>query len=64
MDLEEVVCFCQSVTKGMIKDAIEKGASTVEDVQKATGAGTVCGNCIDDIRDLVDEFVAERAQSA
>lgn len=57
MDLEKVVCYCQNVTNGMIKEAVEAGASTLEEVQEATGAGTVCGACVDNIQHLIDEFV-------
>ncbi len=64
MDLEKVVCYCQNVTSGMIKEAVEAGAATVEEVQEETGAGTVCGSCIDDIQRLVEEFVQEREQEA
>lgn len=59
MDLEKVVCYCQNVTNGMIKEAVEAGASTLEEVQEATGAGTVCGACVDNIQHLIDEFVKE-----
>ncbi len=60
MDLDKIVCYCMSVTNGMIKDPVDGGASTREEVQAATGAGTVCGSCVDDIRRLVDQFVSER----
>ncbi len=58
MDMEKTVCYCMNVTNGMIKAAIDAGAKTLEDVQEATGAGTVCGSCIENIRHLVDEFTA------
>lgn len=61
MNLDEVVCFCQNVTCGMIKNAVDNGASTLEEVQKITGAGTVCGSCIDNVKNLVEQFTAERA---
>ena len=60
MNLDKVVCDCFNVTNGMIKEAVEAGASTVEEVQEATGAGTVCGVCIEDIEHLVEQFVSER----
>lgn len=60
MNLDKIVCNCMSITNGMIKDAVDGGASTLEEVQDATGAGTVCGACLDDVRRLVEEFVAER----
>ncbi len=60
MDYEKIVCNCQSVTNGMIKEAVDAGATTLEEVQEATGAGTVCGACIEDVQHLVDQFVQER----
>ncbi|AGF53891.1 MULTISPECIES: (2Fe-2S)-binding protein [Clostridium] len=36
-------CTCKLITRAKIKEAIKNGASTVEEVQKATGAGS--GNC-------------------
>lgn len=62
MDFDKIVCNCLSVTNGMIKDAVDAGASTLEEVQEATGAGTACGACIDDLQHLIDQFVSERGQ--
>lgn len=59
MDLNKTVCNCMSVTGGMIKKAVEAGAKTLEEVQTATGAGTVCGACLEDVRRLVEEFTKE-----
>ena len=44
----------------MIKDAIDNGAHTLEEVQRITGAGTVCGACIDNVQHLVEELITER----
>lgn len=60
MDLDKIVCNCLSVTNGMIKDAVIAGATTFEEVQEATGAGTACGACIDDVQRVIDEFVSEQ----
>lgn len=60
MNFDKIVCSCMSVTNGMIKDAVDAGANTLEEVQEATGAGTVCGACIEDIEHLVEQFVSER----
>ncbi len=59
MDMDKIVCNCMNITNGMIKDAVDNGARTLEEVQEATGAGTVCGVCNDDIQHLIDEFVNE-----
>lgn len=60
MNLDKVVCNCLNVTNGMIKDAVDAGANTLEEVQEATGAGTVCGACLEDVQHLIEQFVAER----
>ncbi|MBQ4530724.1 MAG: (2Fe-2S)-binding protein [Lachnospiraceae bacterium] len=60
MNLDKIVCNCMSVTNGMIKEAVDAGASTLEEVQDATGAGTACGVCLDDVQHLVEQFVSER----
>lgn len=62
MNLDKVVCNCLNVTNGMIKDAVEAGAKTLEDVQEATGASTVCGACMEDVQRLVDFFVSESSE--
>ncbi len=60
MNLEKVVCNCMNVTSGRIKEAVDSGAGTLEEVQEATGAGTVCGACLEDVQRLVDYFVEQR----
>lgn len=51
-----------SVTNGMIKDAVDAGADTLEEVQEATGAGTICGACLDNMQHLIEQLVSERSQ--
>lgn len=60
MDMEKIVCNCYSITNGGIKEAVDNGATTLEEVQEATGAGTICGACLDDVQRLVEQFVAEK----
>ena len=49
-----------NVTNGMIKDAVYAGASTLKEVQEATGDATVCGACTEDVEHLIEQFVKER----
>ncbi|MCK9304862.1 MAG: (2Fe-2S)-binding protein [Bacteroidales bacterium] len=50
------ICHCNNIMKSEIVKAIrEKGLSTVEHVQEATTAGTVCEGCIPDIEDILNE---------
>ncbi|MBE5926610.1 MAG: (2Fe-2S)-binding protein [Lachnospiraceae bacterium] len=60
MNLDKVVCNCMNITNGMIKEAVDAGATTLEDVQEQTGASTVCGACLEDVQRLVDFFVSEQ----
>ena len=60
MNLDKIVCECLGVTAGMIKDAVDNGATTLEEVQDVTEAGTACGACIDDVQRVVDYFTTER----
>lgn len=60
MDMNKIVCYCSNVTNGMIKEAVDSGASTLEEVQEITNAGTVCGSCIDDVQRLIEQFLNER----
>ena len=43
MDKLTKVCLCKAIPRSTIKKAIQNGARTVEDLQKATGAGS--GGC-------------------
>ena len=62
MNLDKVVCHCLGITNGMIKDAVEAGTKTLEDVQEQTGASTVCGACLEDVQRLVEFFVSEEGK--
>lgn len=53
---EEVICTCTGVTVKAIKEAFENGAHTVTDIQAETGAGTICGACLDKIEVLLNEL--------
>lgn len=50
---ERVVCNCNKVTEGTIKQCIEAGSASVEAVGGACRAGTGCGSCKNDIARLV-----------
>lgn len=52
-------CTCKLITRAKIKEAIKNGASTIEEVQKATGAGSgPCKgkNCSPRINELLKQF--------
>lgn len=52
-------CTCKLITRAKIKETIKNGASTIEEVQKATGAGSgPCKgkNCTPRINALLKQF--------
>ena len=53
---DRIICVCQGIDVGSIIDAINKGAETVDDIMEATGAGTLCGACIDEIAEVLEEI--------
>jgi bacterioferritin-associated ferredoxin len=57
MTREEILCTCLDITRGEVEDAIkDKNLKSVSQVQEETEAGTVCGACVDDIYNLLEEI--------
>ena len=48
MDRDQIICPCL--------DAYEEGAKTVEAIKDVTGVGTVCGACLDEIEELIQNL--------
>lgn len=60
MNLDKIVCSCLNFSVGMIKDAVDSGASTLEEVQQITEAATICGICTDEVQRCIDYFATKR----
>ncbi len=54
---EAPVCACTGVTCGSLRTAHERGACSVEELSRQTGAGSVCGSC----RPLLASLVSEQS---
>jgi len=51
------VCACKQVGELTIKSAIlEEGSTTVESIGQCTEAGTGCGSCIPEIKQLIEQY--------
>ena len=46
MDNNKMICYCDQVTKGEIIEAMEKGAKTLADIKRMTGACCSC-KCVE-----------------
>lgn len=55
----KVVCHCMNVTDKEIEEAVLEGARSFLDIQERTKAGTVCGECKEDILRLLDKYKKE-----
>ncbi len=52
---DEIICTCTGVTKLEIVDAVKNGCNTVEKIAEELNAGSICGACIGDIEEIIDE---------
>jgi NifU-like protein len=60
----DVLCHCFGVTEEKIRQAImENDLTTVEDITSYTKAGGGCGECLDDIAELLEKVRAEMKQN-
>lgn len=48
-----MVCECSEVDEAEIKEAVRRGAKTIDDVGRMTGACRTCGSCAPKIVPLI-----------
>ena len=58
-DLAMYVCVCNAVTDRDIREEVERGASSLFDVQCRLPVASCCGRCEDTARQVIDEQVAK-----
>ena len=57
---DALICVCNEIYQSVIEDAIiNGGCRTLEEIQAKTSAGTVCGGCVDDIKDILKITIKE-----
>lgn len=49
------VCICSGLTDTDIREAIEEGAHTLEELSATTGCSSVCGSCGEIARQMLEE---------
>ncbi len=62
LDRMTKVCICKAIPRSTMKKVIRNGATTVAEVQKATGAGSgPCGGrrCTPKIESLLEELASD-----
>ncbi|MGQ8335265.1 (2Fe-2S)-binding protein [Sunxiuqinia sp. A32] len=59
-----LVCICNMVSENEILSALKKGATSTEDIQYATRAGTSCGKCLMTIDQIVEEYLSGKPEDS
>ncbi|MBP9722975.1 MAG: (2Fe-2S)-binding protein [Gammaproteobacteria bacterium] len=50
------ICICKQVTDKQLREAITKGACTIEEIRACLGASSECGSCLDSIHQIIAEY--------
>lgn len=59
------VCVCQAVTDRQIREAVDRGARCLSEVQCSLPVGSCCGTCAVTAEEVVKEhLLTRRTQSA
>ena len=56
-DKNEPICICNNVSFRQIEECVDEGAVTYEDILERTGAGSVCGGCIERIEGILTNLI-------
>jgi len=49
------VCVCRAVSDSKIRQAVEQGACTLRALKDQLGVGSVCGRCVPEARELIEQ---------
>ena len=55
--MDTIVCDCLGITVEDIKNAVENGAKTLDDIKEVTEAGTICGCCEIELETTLHQFL-------
>ncbi len=58
-----IICLCEGISDRDVRAAARQGISTVRELSDHCGAGTGCGSCIGDLRQLIDTHAPAEAEA-
>ncbi len=60
MDLNKKLCYCFNITVGDIKEEIETGSSTLQEIQTERIAGLACIGCVKRVLVTINLLLEEK----
>lgn len=55
------VCVCHAISDRQIREAVERGAESLTEVQNYLPVASCCGRCEDSARAVIDSYIASAA---
>lgn len=52
-----IVCVCNNISDREIRQAAELGISSIAELRKELGVGTMCGTCVSYAREVLHEHI-------
>ena len=52
-----IVCVCNNISDREIRQAVDLGLSSMEELSRDLGVGTCCGNCVTCARDVLAQHL-------
>jgi bacterioferritin-associated ferredoxin len=59
-----IVCVCNNISDREIRQAMELGSTTMEELRRDLGVATCCGQCFSCAEEILNEYLATIAASA
>ena len=56
-----IVCVCNNISDREIRQAIDLGISSMDELRETLGIATCCGNCLSYAVEVLDEHLAAQA---
>jgi len=57
------VCLCKAVTDHQIRDAVDTGVNSFEDMQSHLSVSTVCGGCACEVKRVIEQKLRNELSS-
>lgn len=55
-----IVCVCNNISDREIRQAVDMGISSVAELYKELGVGTVCGTCVSYAREVLHDHIESK----